>query len=62
MDDANISGPKMEIIDGAAIDEVRRKAAAIPAGRPGDCDLCGEFSQRLVNGVCARCRDKHKMP
>jgi hypothetical protein len=62
MDDADISGPKMEIIDNAAIDEVRRKAAAIPVGRPGECDLCGEESGRLVRGVCARCRDLHKLP
>lgn len=40
----------------------RRAAAAIPAGTPGDCDLCGEWSQRLVNGACAPCRDKYRLP
>lgn len=62
MDDVDISGPKMEIIDNAAIDEVRKKAAAIPVGRPGDCDFCGEWSGRLVDGACAPCRDLHKLP
>lgn len=41
---------------------VRDKAAAIPAGEPGDCDYCGEHSPRLVNGNCARCRDKYRLP
>ena len=36
-----------------------RAAADIPKGRPGDCDLCGEWSSRLVSGVCAPCRDRH---
>ena len=34
----------------------------ILAGNPGDCDLCGEWSGRLIEGVCAPCRDKHKLP
>ena len=32
--------------------------AAMPAGNPGECDLCGEESPRLVLGVCAPCRDR----
>ncbi len=40
----------------------RARAANIPAGEPGDCDLCGEWSQRLVNGACAPCRDKYRLP
>ena len=28
-------------------------------GKPGDCDLCGEWSGRLVRGACAPCRDKY---
>lgn len=46
----------------ANIAEVRRKAAMIPKGTPGDCELCGEWSGRLIKGVCAPCRDKHKLP
>lgn len=34
-----------------------RAAAAIPAGRPGECLDCGEESPRLVGGSCAFCRD-----
>jgi len=38
---------------------IRRAAAAIPAGEPGDCERCGLPSPRLVRGVCARCRDRY---
>lgn len=40
----------------------RAQAASIPAGAPGECDHCGEPSGRLVNGNCARCRDKYRLP
>lgn len=28
-------------------------------GKPGDCDLCGEWSGELVDDVCPACRDKY---
>jgi hypothetical protein len=34
----------------------------IKPGIPGDCDLCGEWSGRLIDGACAPCRDKYKLP
>lgn len=43
----------------------RRLEAAtytLPQGSPGDCALCGEWTARLVNNVCAPCRDKHNLP
>ena len=42
----------------------RRIAAAradIPVGVEGECDMCGEWSGRLVNGACAPCRDKYNL-
>ena len=42
--------------------EARVAAASIPAGEPGDCDFCGEWSGRLVGGACAPCRDKLRLP
>ena len=50
----------MKTID-IAIQLQRQKAAQIPEGRPGECDICGEWSGRLVNDVCAPCRDKYKL-
>lgn len=46
--------------------ELERHLAAhrsmpIPEGRPGECDLCGVQSLRLVDGCCARCRDAHRL-
>lgn len=54
-----------EIAQEAVDNEVSRicqQAAKIPVGNPGECDLCGEWSGRLVSGVCAPCRDRHKLP
>lgn len=31
----------------------------IPPGVPGECELCGEWFGRLVDGACAPCRDKY---
>ena len=33
------------------------RGVTVPAGHPGECDLCGEWTSRLVDGVCAPCRD-----
>lgn len=61
----------MDEADNAQVDieleEKRRKkyyeeqARKIPKGEPGECIRCGEESLRLVNQVCARCRDKYKL-
>lgn len=41
---------------------IRLAAKPLAKGVPGECDLCGEHSMRLVDGVCAPCRDKYKLP
>lgn len=33
----------------------------IPPGVPGDCDICGEWFGRLVDGACVPCRTKYKL-
>ena len=40
------------------VKEAMRLAAEIPEGIAGDCDICGEYFSRLVNGCCGFCRDK----
>jgi hypothetical protein len=35
------------------------RRAELPPGEPGDCDTCGEWSGRLVEGMCAPCRDRY---
>ena len=61
-DEADQTFDRMEVQQAAKIAEICRKAAAIPKGVPGICDLCGEDMPRLINGVCAPCRDRHKLP
>jgi hypothetical protein len=48
-------------IEQLTIDQ-HRKQANLDPGKPGDCDLCGEWSGRLIKGVCAPCRDHHHLP
>ncbi len=61
MDDADMTDQRSQHALDANIQKLREQAAQIPPGKPGDCDLCGEWSGRLVKGVCAPCRDKHKL-
>ena len=61
-DEADKTADRMEVEEAARIAEIRRKAAEIPKGKPGECERCGEPSWRLVGGACASCRDKFKLP
>lgn len=61
-DEVDLTAERMEAEQSANLAEICRKAQAIPKGKPGDCELCGEWSGRLVNGVCAPCRDRYKLP
>lgn len=56
MDDIDEAQERIErrIAEGIA----RAASQPLVPGTPGDCDLCGEWSGRLVLGVCAPCRDK----
>ena len=38
-----------------------RAASLIPVGEPGDCDGCGEWFVRTVDGYCGHCRDRFKL-
>lgn len=44
-------------------EEAARKPAPyrLPPGVPGECDMCGETSGRLIEGVCAPCRDRWRI-
>ena len=61
-DIADVTGERMEVQEASDIAEIRGKANEIQKGVPGICDLCGEDMPRLINGVCATCRDRHKLP
>ncbi len=59
MDDCDITDVREQFLLDAKIREV---AHDIPPGEEGDCELCGEWSGRLIGGACAPCRDKYKLP
>jgi len=57
-DIADDAGDYIEKMEEAAIAAHRAAAAAIPEGVEGECWECGIESKRLVNDLCAPCRDK----
>lgn len=50
-----------QVLNDARIKEISSKAELRP-GAPGDCEYCGEWAGRLVDGACAPCRDRYKLP
>jgi hypothetical protein len=56
-DEVDLTDEAMRVHTDARIAQVRKEASQMPVGEPGDCGGCGEYSQRLVNKRCARCRD-----
>jgi hypothetical protein len=40
---------------------IKRARKPLQKGNPADCDLCGEWSGRLIEAVCAPCRDRYKL-
>ena len=39
----------------------KKRAAEFIKGAPGECDWCGDYFVRLVNGACGRCSDEYKI-
>lgn len=61
MDIVDRASKDTEVLDGHTLAEVRRLAASMPAGSPGECIECGGYNQRLVRGCCSPCRDLLKL-
>lgn len=57
-DDVDITTDRLIVMEADGIKAVQRKAQNIPKGEPGDCDECGEYFARLVDGYCGYCRDR----
>jgi len=56
-DDADLTDAREGILVNADVEVILNAAAEIPEGTPGECYDCGEYSERLVYGICASCRD-----
>lgn len=41
---------------------IRAAAKPLEPGVSGDCEMCGEWSGRLIGGACAPCRDRYRLP
>lgn len=56
-DEADRASYFIESVIDDHVKEAMRRAADIPVGTAGECHSCGEWSGRLVDRECARCRD-----
>lgn len=61
-DDIDYAQEAAERFTERSLQQAKDKISQMPAGNPGDCELCGVWSGRLVGGVCAPCRDKYRLP
>lgn len=57
MDEVDIASDNAQKTEERSIAAIRAAAAEIPEGYPGECESCGLESKRLVNDMCAPCRD-----
>ncbi len=61
MDEADTADRYIESVIDDHVAAAMRLAANIPEGTQGECDFCGEYFSRLVNGACGYCRDKYHL-
>ncbi len=61
MDEADLVNDDLERLDERAKKHFRNLVKSMPIGKAGECIRCGKERPRLVNDVCARCRDKYKL-
>ena len=61
-DEIDLAQEREQIATNSAVKKKKKKKARIEPGAPGECELCGEWSGRLVRGACAPCRDRYKLP
>lgn len=58
-DEMDLAQEREQIARDAAI---KNNAKPLDPGVQGNCDLCDEWSSRLIGGACAPCRDRYKLP
>jgi hypothetical protein len=60
-DDADRATYFIESVIDDHVKDAMRRAAQIPEGVAGECEICGEHFARLVDGCCGFCRDEFGM-
>lgn len=58
-DPLDIASERSEMERENLAQRIRAKAVINP-GKPGDCDECGEWHSRLVDGACPACRMRYR--
>jgi len=58
MDEADYANERREEMEADKLAQVQRAASVMPKGEPGDCDGCGDYFLRTVDGLCGYCRDR----
>lgn len=61
MDDADRADLLIENVRDDGVAAAIRYSLNIPEGNPGECELCGSWCGRLVDGACSRCRDFYRL-
>lgn len=61
MDDADRASLDEDMQEEAKARKRAQERYELPSGDPGECDMCGEWSGRLIKGVCAPCRDRYRL-
>lgn len=56
-DPVDIAQTGIEITRDIGLSRIRQRVSEMPVGEAGECTKCGEYSKRLVTGICAPCRD-----
>ena len=59
-DDVDIASDRTQLAIDAKVKQIS-DAAKLDPGVEGDCDLCGQWTSRLIDGACASCRDRYKL-
>jgi hypothetical protein len=59
-DDVDIASDRTQLAIDAKVKQISDVAKLDP-GTEGDCDLCGEWTSRLIGDACAPCRDRYKL-
>lgn len=61
MDEADRAQQDAEAMEQAATKRRKQGPYVLDPGYSGECEYCGEFSKRLINGHCAPCRDLYRL-
>jgi hypothetical protein len=56
-DPVDIAQTGIEITRDIGLSRIRQRVSEMPVGEAGECGTCGEYTKRLVTGICAPCRD-----